>query len=327
MSDTIEQTIKESKTRFTLILGSGYHRQALGKNSTLSNWELLLAPLSKKSLSSNYILEFENIIAQQTRHQVKGNSIKANEIEKIELNHIIKRIKHEQQWVLDEQTRFNYPDIFNANLISDVISLNFDTIAEQLYKSKCNIINKGEFQNTSSFEIRTPKGSKSESFISTNTSYREVKNKDGQSIRFWYPHGSIHKPQHIVLGVSKYASLISKTQEIRSNYKSREVEHLKKETVDFDKIDLTWFSQILNQPVLILGASMSEMEWAMWTAFVHRKRNFARQEMKRYETPVFMMLDKNQQLTSPQNEWFQPLFENMDFNEQWRKLEEIINSR
>jgi hypothetical protein len=49
--------------------------------------------------------------------------------------------------------------------------------------------------------------------------------------------------------------------------------------------------------------------------------------MKRYETPVFMMLDKNQQLTSPQNEWFQPLFENMDFNEQWRKLEEIINSR
>jgi hypothetical protein len=317
----------KSGIKFTVILGSGYHQQALGNNSILSNWELLLSVLTKKKIASNYILEFERIIIEQSSKQNSENSIAASDIEKKEIEHLVKRIKNEQSWVLEEKTRYSYPDIFNPALISDVISLNFDTVAEELFKQKCKVNSKGKFQNKSSFDSPTPHGNKSDRFITVNTSFREVKNSSGESIRFWYPHGSIHKPQHIVLGVSKYASLISKTQEIRAKYKAKEIEHLKNEPIDFDTIDLTWFSQIINQPVLILGASMSEMEWALWTAFVYRKRNFAQPNMKKHETPVFIMLDKNQPLPSHQKEWFQPLFENMDFKEQWEKLESIINNK
>jgi hypothetical protein len=313
--------------KFTIIVGSGFHRQALGENSILSSWEQLLSSLTSKKISPNYILEFENILIQQSNKEDFYKSKQASQIEATELNHLVEKLKTEQNWVISQPQRFIYPNIFNPSKVSDIISLNLDTTAEQLCRFYLNSNANNKWKNVSSFNTLTSRLEKSKSFITSNTSYREVNNKNGESIRFWYPHGCIEKPKHIVLGISKYATLISKTQQIQSHYKAREVLHLKNETIDFDSIDLTWFSQILNKPVLILGASMSEMEWAMWTAFVYRKRNFVKSDNIKYEMPIFHMMCPEDSIDDSKHKWFQPLFKGLTFDEQWKELQKLFQQK
>jgi hypothetical protein len=82
----IANTIKEYKDKnkkLTIILGSGFHRQGLGNNSILSNWEILLSKLSNCNFSSkNYTLDFEQIIINQTNNQDLLNGKQAHLIEK-----------------------------------------------------------------------------------------------------------------------------------------------------------------------------------------------------------------------------------------------------
>lgn len=322
-----QELYQDPLIKFTIIIGSGFHRQALGENSILSSWEQLLSSLTSKKISSNYILEFENILIQQSNKEDFYKSKKASQIETTELNHLVEKLKNEQNWVISQPQRFTYPNIFNPSKVSDIISLNLDTTAEQLCRFNLNTNANSKWKNVSSFNTVTKRLEKSKSFITSNTSYREVNNKNGESIRFWYPHGCIEKPKHIVLGISKYATLISKTQQIQSHYKAREVLQLKNETIDFDSIDLTWFSQILNKPVLILGASMSEMEWAMWTAFVYRKRNFVKSVKNKYEMPIFHMMSAEDSNEKSKHEWFQPLFTGLTFDKQWKELQKLFQQK
>lgn len=304
---------KDNNQKTAIILGSGFHKQGIGKNSILSNWEILLSKLTNNnSLSRNYILDFEQIIINQTTNQNKAIEKQAHEIEKNELNHIAKFIKAEQKWVLQEIDRFNYPDIFNPKYVSDVISLNFDHVAEELCNLKYGNNEKAGWINESSFNKIYSKNSKSS--IYQRTSYRGITDKEGNEIRFWYPHGSILNPDFITLGVSRYANLVSDTIRIRDHYKKHEKES------NFESVDLTWYSQILKNPVLILGASFSEAEWGLWAAIVNKKRNFAKPNHNSNETEVFnMTVDK--QADKKIDFWYQPLFEDKDFNEQWEIIE------
>jgi hypothetical protein len=67
------------------------------------------------------------------------------------------------------------------------------------------------------------------------------------------------------------------------------------------------------------------MEWAMWTAIVHRCRNLAKSENKEYEYGIFQM-QQDVDIKGKHNDWFEPLFYNMSFKEQWEKLETIFQN-
>ena len=61
---------KSKKIKFTVILGSGYHKEALGNHSILSNWETLLSKLSNSNnFTKNLTLEFEKILKIRTSLQ------------------------------------------------------------------------------------------------------------------------------------------------------------------------------------------------------------------------------------------------------------------
>lgn len=299
---------------FTVILGSGFHRQALGDHSILSDWKALLSKLGNSDyVSGNFILDFEKNVLTQTLKNVQDQSYQAHEVEKKELDILVDAIKKEQEWILNNSDRFSYPELFKTNRVSDVISLNFDTVAEKLLNGQRK---KAHFLNQSSFHRKTKADKLSDSFITRNTSFEEVDNSNGGIVRFWHPHGTIDNSRHIVLGLSKYAKLVSSTLTIRDHYKAAENNGSNRE--------ITWFSQIYNNPVLILGASMSQMEWAMWTAIVQRGRNFAKSEYKIYEYGIFQM-QQHVDIKGKHNDWFEPLFYNMSFEEQWASLESIFN--
>lgn len=318
MTNTIKE-YKDKNQKLTIILGSGYHAQGLGIKSILSNWEILLSKLgNSNNLSENYTLDFEQIIINHTNNQKIYNEQQAHLIEKKELKHIANFISAEQKWILQEINRFNYPDIFNPKHVSDVISLNFDHIAEELCNLKYGNNDKIDWSNTSSFNKKYPINSRSS--IYQRTSYRGITDKEGNKIRFWYPHGSILKPDYITLGTNRYTKLVEDVTRIRNYYKKEEREDSNKEIVD-----LTWYSQILKNPVLILGASLSEAEWGLWSALVYKKRNFAKPTSTFYEYNVFKMVsekdvDKNSEF------WYQPLFEGKDYSEQWSIIENTLNS-
>ena len=60
----------KNKKKFTIVLGSGYHKNVIGNHSILSNWEALLSKLSNSNnFSKNLTLEFEKIINRRTKSQ------------------------------------------------------------------------------------------------------------------------------------------------------------------------------------------------------------------------------------------------------------------
>jgi hypothetical protein len=295
---------KSKKIKFTVILGSGYHKEALGNHSILSNWEALLSKLSNSNnFSKKLTLEFEKIINRRTKLQSEKAS---NKIEELEIKHIANHLRIEQDWILSQEDRFIYPNVFNPKYVSDVISLNFDYIAEEKTKKYFNYSEAVNWENRSSFLNEKTKD------IFNNTSFREIIINKNDKIRFWYPHGSYLKHDSIVLGVNKYSNLVKNVIRIRKHYKANERNN---------KIDLTWYSQIVENPVIILGASVSEAEWALWSAFVYSKRNFGKKG--NIENPIFKMMSREESIVN--NEWFFPLYKDMDFSTQWEKLEELFN--
>jgi hypothetical protein len=195
INKTFEELFKDTTTKFTIILGSGYHRQALGNFSILSNWGLLLKSIDPKIRTTNfYPLDFEQIIINESLKSLDLDSEGKNSsrIEERVSKILCHDLKCEQKKSVDFHKE-KYPiHIFNPEKISDVISLNFDSLAEEL----C-----GKFLSSNSIpaERKTSKfdSSKNEGF---EMPYWEIKSSDLKSIRFWYPHGSTHDSDLLKLG-------------------------------------------------------------------------------------------------------------------------------
>jgi hypothetical protein len=136
----------DPNVQFTIILGSGFHRQFIGQDSILSSWEQLLNKLSpKQKLTGNYHLDFEKIIEFNKKPEEYSSKTEnrlldcVKELLKVEQNRVLKDCKN------------CYPLwLFNPKYISDVVSLNFDEIPELLLAhNKDNKLS--EFTNKSSF--------------------------------------------------------------------------------------------------------------------------------------------------------------------------------
>jgi hypothetical protein len=299
VNNEFEKIVSKPELRFTIILGSGFHHQSLGSNSILSNWEKLLKNQDPNlNLTGFYPLDYEQLIIRRTALEQQLQDKSASYIEK----RISDELCHDLKSAQEKALKFNkncYPlSIFNPDRVTDIISLNFDNTAESLC---CNV---------AGLKKATPKFSEFESKANGNFTfpYWEVQFKNSGSIRFWYPHGSVHDRDKITLGTREYSKRLSLVERFRNHSKSTNK-------------SLSWYHQLTHQPVLILGADMQKDEWDLWYAIVNRERNYAQSKNQQYKYPIFHMRECECQ-PNYRHEWFQPLFTGMKFDEQWNKLEE-----
>jgi hypothetical protein len=310
INKTFEELFKDTTIKFTIILGSGYHREALGNNSILSNWELLLKSIDPKIRTTKfYPLDYEQIIINESLKSLDLDSEGKNSsgIEE----RVSKILCHDLKCAQKKSVDFykeKYPiQIFNPEKISDVISLNFDTLAEEL----CI---------TSLYGKKVPVEEKKSRFDSPKNegfeiSYWEVKSSESKSIRFWYPHGSTHESDLLKLGTREYSKCLSQIERLRKHSKRKEKE-------SSDITDTSWYHQLIVNPVIILGAELSNAEWDIWFAFVNRERNFSRNQQHKF--PIFQMVEKKKTLGQKRG-WVDPLFTEMDFTDQWKELEKLFS--
>ena len=60
MIESILNFINSKNKKITIILGSGYHKEALGNFTILSNWDMLLSKLHNNNfLSKKHTINFE----------------------------------------------------------------------------------------------------------------------------------------------------------------------------------------------------------------------------------------------------------------------------
>jgi hypothetical protein len=301
INNQFTEIFKDPKIKFTIILGSGIHKHVLyKKDSVLSSWDLLLRTVSSDAkLTGQYHLDFERII------QAKKLGCEDSYVtEKKVIQCVQKIIKDEQTKVVEECSKCYPIGIFNPEKVSDVISLNFDEIPELLLGKKKEV-KVGKFDNVSSFS-KSSKGS----YAYLSSRYKSFNIGEKGTIRFWHPHGIISNNKSIVLGVNRYSHML--------NEKIRMRNHQLKEKRE-NSSDTTWYNCLIENPVIILGASMSPTEWDMWFALTSRERANGKTQ------PIFQMRECECKKDHC-HEWFEPLFTGMSFKEQWKELEKLFNN-
>ena len=296
---------KQIENKFVIILGSGIHKHAFRNNSNINNclssWCCLLKEIEPNlDLSSNFLLDFERIILNNTNSQDEKTAFK---IEKEILKEVVTKIYNYQNETIKNSNLIYPVSIFNSDYVSDVISLNFDLIPELLlYNNKITKVN----------NLHEHKNKKS---IIHSTRHRVV-----NGINFWHPHGDIDKYASLILGTRKYGLHINKIEKLRERSKQQKKP---------DNYQKSWYDVLTHNPVIILGADISDMEWDIWNAIVNRERNFGKKENNgKYKFPIYQMRtlsSENQTKTKSNEIWFKPLFdENLSFGKQWNKLETLF---
>lgn len=294
--------------KYTLILGSGFHRNAIGGDSILSSWEKLLKELSPGTeLTGEYHLDFEKIIQSK-----KITCEDSYETEERLIKCVQKLLNEAQDKVLEDHSNCYPLGIFNPDKVSDVISLNFDKLPELLIEKKVGV-QVGKFVNNSSFSLHKEVNKKvsKTSYVYFSTRHQEIHFDGRGSIRFWHPHGHVEEEKSIVLGLHRYAYMVKNSLRIRNHYiRAKKI----------DEKDNTWYLHLIKNPVIIIGAGMSPNEWDMWYALTSRERANGKSQ------PIFQMRECECKKDA-QHEWFQPLFKGMSFKDQWKELEELFKNK
>lgn len=308
------QLKEESKqTKFVIILGSGWHKNVFGKvENGLNSWACLLKSIQPNfTFSGNYILDFELIISNRAGIQTEKT---AREIEIDILKEIVNEIKKLQKIAIDDKSS-KYPiEIFNPKYVRDVISLNFDTVAEELL-SQVNARN-----------------NYSHTMHDMNPCFHNIV----QGINFWYPHGNITNSESMIFGLREYGKILWSIEDLRCRYKQNE-RILRKFKDNSSEISISekeiiktynpsWIDAIMDHPVLVLGASLSEVEWDIWFALVNRKRNFEKESNKEFETPVFLMRG-DEGLSESKKTLFEDIIPHPSFKEQWDAITKLFSSQ
>lgn len=290
--------------KFSIIIGSGIHFDVIKEFNYLTCWRCLLSSISDRTLiSSNNLIAFEEIIQEKTKKQ---NNIECNKIENELLKRISSKISKLQDIFMKTQDYSKVIKVFNPDYISDVISLNFDTTIETKFREKHKLKCKRRVSNVD-FSIKK--------YSHTFVYYEYELNKN--KIRFWYPHGSIKKPTSLILSNRTYSNYLSVIESVRKNFKKSE----KKINYDSTTTDnITWVSQLIKNPVIILGASLSYEEIDLWSIIISRERNFSKKLVKVHRNPIYQMT-----INQINNVWIDKLFVNdLSYEQQWENLIEIL---
>jgi len=256
--------------KYTLIIGSGIHNQGLSKiskeYSSLRSWEALMTSLNISS-SPSPLLGFEKAIFEHA----KKNNFAAHVSENKLLSLMAHNLKVIQNKVINE-TDLKYPlEIFNNEKVGDVIVLNFDLIIEILLIKKFK---------TKGIQVKKTKACK--------LRYRLI-----EGMNFWHPHGDIYCPSEIQFGLRNYGKGIKSVEILRNFYKKFE----KEPNIEEKEIERSWYSALLDNPLIFIGTGMTMDEWTLWYALTTRQRNFARNGVTQ---PVYTLLkdDSHERLRS-----------------------------
>ena len=84
-----------------------------------------------------------------------------------------------------------------------------------------------------------------------------------------------------------------------------------------DQTDVTWYQAILQNPVKIIGAGMSSIEWDLLFAFT--SRNWAKRP-----APQIFQLHVCECKNDARHQWFEPLFNGLSYEQQWEELKKIF---
>ena len=299
---------KKSNSKFALIIGSGFHQHFLdssdSKFNKLKQWTCLLDFIKVKAKASfanstNSILDFEKIIIDYNRiHNTK-------KIAYLIENKLLGDIKEEFKQLTNDaelKIKSDVLSIFNHEIVSDVLNLNFDLIVENKF---------AEYSLTKNIK-KHPK--KKDLNKDTDDQYRKI-----NGIRFWHPHGDISNSQNMVLGLRKYGLQIKKLEKFRNNFKANDENKL------HNFIEKNWMEVIMNKPLIIIGASLNQNEQDILFAIVNKKRNFIKSDTSDPDlrSYVFQMLGINEK--SNLGELAIPLYPNTRFNDQWKLLINLIS--
>lgn len=177
-----------------------------------------------------------------------------------------------------------FAEQFLAHRFRDVVSFNFDygaLVEEPIWADRGS----GKFNSVHSY-AHTREGT-----------------------RIWYPHGSVRRPESILLGVRLYGMQIQRLEDAREQFKICEKElkvelHKRgvlahpgdRESTDDERLTLwhahrergeSWVAVTMNAPLVCVGLGMGREEWPLWWLFNQRARNHAR---RRIRVPIFVML-------------------------------------
>lgn len=312
----VESTSENNGKKLVIILGSGFHRRYLDDLSDSSesprlnilyDWQKLLeSAYDNYPFSGHYLTDFEDIVVKSTRgdnptlNAPNGQWI-ASEVEHQCLKRIQSNLFAAEQKVVNDYHNSVPIWLFNPKIISDVISLNFDLVPELLIGKSKNV-----------HRVKTIDE------LKFNRNVDITRHRTVGGIRFWHPHGDVGSYKSIVLSLRKYGLILQQVEHLRMNFKSRESKNGPKKT------GYTWFDALAGRPVLIVGASISQMEWDLWFALSNRRRNFAKSMYAEYERPIFKMtgpcetLDKN---------WFSELTNREEtYPSQWEHLKDLFSN-
>lgn len=308
MNKLFSNFLNSEKPKFTVIIGSGFHKEFLARLNPidsrfnkLKDWRCLIDYLKFNTpdfcSSNNFLIDFEQIITfSENLKRNQGNEIEMELIDKLS-NEFVD---------LSSSIGNNFDSemlkVFNPDQISDVINLNFDTIIEEKYASSLKL----------KFSIKTisdynKKGSLFKTIYSkANFRYREI-----NGIKFWHPHGDIHHKKSLILSTRKYGYQLFNVETLRQHFKKNE-----KKLNYLNVKAFSWFEAILCKPILILGAGLSSNEQDILFAISAKKRNFLNYPEKDY--PIFQMLKPGE--VSNLGNWATPIFDNQDYQTQWKHL-------
>ena len=152
--------------------------------------------------------------------------------------------------------------VLASAVVQNVISLNFDLVAERLL---CPY-----------FDPRTGISNGNGKHL---TSHYKIHNK-----RHWHPHGNRHFGDDGCLGIRQYALKAADLETVRNKFKANE-----KKSGFKTKALSNWLDLMMSSNLIFLGTSLAFSEWDIWFALVNRWRNFAKEKNKRHEPKTFVL--------------------------------------
>lgn len=288
-----------------LIIGSGFHRWVLGKDSSgLTNWDKLIESVadnlkvSTPSASMNPVLRWEKILetASLDGYEYQSNWIAPHTKNISDIESDAKKIVA----LVIKEFEYRYPDknqksqsIFDKS-IGSVISLNFDNL---WVKTNYQLSNKPPIKIT---EIEDRESRRIHNHI--------ISDKN-QNLKIWFPNGTVQDPDTIRMGLYDYGAQPFALKKIFGYIKQyeNEIEKLigKDNWEEYEKYLIpqlegnqnvdprlnNWVAHFLYRPLYFAGVGLSESEIGLWWLLAQRARNFAK--LPKEKRPKTIILVKN----------------------------------
>lgn len=153
-------------------------------------------------------------------------------------------------------------NVLASEVVQDVISLNFDLIAERLLCTDFD-----------------PRACVSNGNANHLTPHYEIHHK-----RYWHPHGDRRCRSDGCLGMRQCALKAAVLEQARMRFKAKQVE-----TGFNPKASSNWLELMMASNLIFLGTSLEFSEWDIWFALVNRWRNYARETNKLHEPKAFVL--------------------------------------